>query len=81
MSVSLKDLGIDRLSLDERCQLLDEMWVSIASELEESDIPQSHKDLLERRLAAYEADPTAGSSWEEVRDRLRQRRQRRGVSS
>lgn len=34
------------------------------------DIPQSHKDELERRLAACEADPTAGAPWIEVKARL-----------
>ena len=31
------------------------------------------KALLEARLAAYEKDPDAGSSWEEVESRIRER--------
>ena len=33
----------------------------------------AEKELLEARLAAYEKDPDAGSSWEEVESRIRSR--------
>lgn len=34
-------------------------------------LTQAEKELLEARLAAYEKDPDAGSSWEEVESRIR----------
>ncbi|HEY5868038.1 MAG TPA: addiction module protein [Candidatus Tectomicrobia bacterium] len=71
MYTTVKSLGIDRLSLAERILLVEEIWDSIAAEVEALDIPQSHKDELDRRLAAYYADPHAGSRWEEVKARLR----------
>ena len=67
MHTTAKSLGIDRLSLAERILLVEEIWDSIAAEVEALDIPQSHKDELDRRLAAYHADPHAGASWEEAR--------------
>ena len=70
MHTTAKSLGIDRLSLAERILLVEEIWDSIAAEAEALDVPQSHKDELDRRLAAYRADPHAGSSWEEVKARL-----------
>ena len=70
MQTTVKSLGIDRLSLAERILLVEEIWDSIAAEAEALDVPQSHKDELDRRLAAYHADPHAGSSWEEVKARL-----------
>ena len=70
MHPTAKSLGIDRLSLAERILLVEEIWDSIATEVEALDIPQSHKDELDRRLAAYQADPQAGASWEEVKARL-----------
>ena len=73
MSVSIKSLGIDRLSIDERLQLVEDIWDDIASTVESRDIPQSHKDELDRRETAYQADPEAGSSWEDVKSRLAQR--------
>lgn len=70
MHATTKSLGIDRLSLAERILLVEEIWDSIAAEAESLEVPQSHKDELDRRLAAYHADPHAGSSWEDVKTRL-----------
>jgi putative addiction module component (TIGR02574 family) len=70
MQTTAKSLGIDRLSLAERILLVEEIWDSIAAEAEALDVLQSHKDELDRRLAAYHADPHAGASWEEVKARL-----------
>jgi putative addiction module component (TIGR02574 family) len=70
MHTTVKSLGIDRLSLAERILLVEEIWDSIAAEAEAMEVPQSHKDELDRRLVAYHADPQAGASWEEVKARL-----------
>ena len=70
MHATAKSLGIDRLSLAERILLVEEIWDSIAAEAEALDIPQFHKDELDRRLAAYHSDSHAGASWEEMRTRL-----------
>ena len=70
MTSLLKSLGIDRLTVDERIQLVQDLWDDIASSVELGGIPQSHKDLLEQRIAAHELDPQAGSTWEEVQARL-----------
>ena len=72
-TLAMNAFSIDRLSLDERLRLLEELWDSLLPSIETMDIPQSHKDELERRIAAHEADPEAGSTWEEVRERLRLR--------
>ena len=70
MHATAKSLGIDRLSLAERVLLVEEIWDSSAAEAEALEVPQSHKDELDRRLAAYDAEPPAGSSWEDVKSRL-----------
>lgn len=69
MSPTLHDLGIDRLSRQERLRLIGEIWDSI-SPIDQLDIPESHREELDRRLAAADADPGAGRPWEEVRARL-----------
>lgn len=71
MSPTLKTLGIDQMSVAERILLVEEIWDSIA--VEEAGVPltESQRQDLQRRIAAYEADPKAGSSWEEVKARLR----------
>jgi putative addiction module component (TIGR02574 family) len=70
MPTTAKSLSIDRLSLAARILLVEEIWDSIAAEAEALDVSQSHKDELDRRLAAYHADPHAGSSREEVGRRV-----------
>jgi putative addiction module component (TIGR02574 family) len=67
MPVSMKDLGLDKLSPDDRLALAQELWASVEAE---SGLTAAQKADLDRRIAAYEADPTAGSSWEEVEARL-----------
>ena len=70
MSPSAKSLGIDRLSRAERILLVEEIWDGIAAESEQLEIPQSHKDELDRRIADHDADPYSGSNWEDVKLRL-----------
>jgi putative addiction module component (TIGR02574 family) len=70
MELSLKSLGIDKLSVTERLVLVEDIWDSIAAEQQLLDMPNWHKDELDRRLAAYSANPSPGSSWNEVKARL-----------
>ncbi|MGE3818958.1 MAG: addiction module protein [Isosphaeraceae bacterium] len=72
MVTSAKSLGIDRLSVENRLRLVEEIWDGIAASVESMGIPQSHKDELDRRRAAMEADSTAGSSWDVVKARLKE---------
>ena len=50
---------------------MEEIWDSIAAEPEEIPLTDAQKQDLQRRLAAYEANPKEGASWEEVKARLR----------
>ena len=71
MSPTLTSLGIDQLSVAQRILLVEEIWDSIAAEEEKRPLTEAQRQDLQRRLAAYEANPKAGSSWEEVKARLR----------
>jgi putative addiction module component (TIGR02574 family) len=66
---TLQRLGIDRLSKEDRLHLIGEIWESLTP-IDELEIPESHRQELDRRLAAADADPAAGRPWEEVRARL-----------
>lgn len=70
MSTSAKDLGIDRLSVDEQLHLVEEIWDTIAAKVDACDLPQSHQEELDRRLEAQRSAPSPGSTWEEVKARL-----------
>ena len=70
MDATAKSLEIDRLSRADRMLLLGKIWDSIAAEAEALEVPRPHRDGLERRLAAHDAGPGSGLSWEDVKARL-----------
>lgn len=70
MTATLKALGIDRLSVNERLALLGDLWDSIAAEPDQVPVTDAQKQDLDRRIAAIDANPTTGSTWEEVKARL-----------
>jgi putative addiction module component (TIGR02574 family) len=70
MTPTMQSLGIDRLTVAEKLQLMEEIWDSIAATPAEVPLTQNQRQDLSRRLDEYEADPKAGSSWDEVKARL-----------
>ena len=58
---------------DER--VLNLMYGLMKADIEEDDFTPSeaHKQLLDERLASHKASPKEGSSWEEVKTRIRQK--------
>jgi len=71
MSPTLQSLGIDKLSVAQRILLVEEIWDSIAAEEAAIPLTDAQRQDLQRRIAAYEANRKAGSTWEEVKARLR----------
>jgi putative addiction module component (TIGR02574 family) len=59
-----------KLPLAERIELVEDLWDSIAADAEELPVPDSHREELARRRAAYRDDPGRVRPWEEVRERL-----------
>lgn len=70
MSATLKSFGLDRLTAGERLTLLGELWDSLAADPGQVPVTEAQKQDLRRRLAALDADPAAGSTWEGVKARL-----------
>jgi putative addiction module component (TIGR02574 family) len=70
MSPTIKALGIDQLTVAQRILLVEEIWDSIPDEADALPLTEAQKQDLQRRLTAYEANPKAGSNWEEVKARL-----------
>jgi len=64
MSVSLKSLGVEQLSVAERLVLVEELWDSIATDTPVTD-PQRAE--LDRRLADHQAHPDDVVPWDEVK--------------
>jgi len=69
----MKDLSVAEileLPVEERIRLVEIIWDSIAAVPEAVVLPDEWKSELERRLTEFEADPEAGSPWDEVRNRI-----------
>lgn len=69
MNIKLDDLK--HLPLSERLQLMEDLWDSIAGELEADALPESLKAEMDRRMEAYLKDPSTSLSLEEVRRRMK----------
>jgi putative addiction module component (TIGR02574 family) len=76
MSPTVKSLGIDRLTLDQRLALVQEIWDLIAAEQRPPLLAEAQRQELERRMAEDDRAPDDVIPWEQVKaqtlDRLRQ---------
>jgi putative addiction module component (TIGR02574 family) len=61
------------LTVEQRLELIGELWDSIPDSLNELPVPEWHREELERRLAAADTDPSAAIPWEQVKRRLREK--------
>jgi putative addiction module component (TIGR02574 family) len=73
MSVSLKSLGIDQLSVEERLALVEALWDSIAESTGELPLTEAQQAELDRRLAEHEAHPDDVVPWEDVKTSIEAR--------
>lgn len=67
MSTTFPLAEILRLSVDERIQLAQDIWDSIAAVPEAISLTDAQRAELDRRLAAYEGNPDEGIPWDEFR--------------
>ncbi len=58
---------IRQLSVDEQWELISEVSDEL---LLRDEMPEWHREELDRRIAKYESTPLEGSSWEEVNRRI-----------
>lgn len=67
MLPTLAELGIDQFSLEDRLNLAEAIWDSVAADLERSPLSDAQQRELERRLADSIARPDAVTAWEVVK--------------
>jgi len=71
--MTLQEFGIERLSNEERIELIGLIWDSIIDSGDRLPIPEWHLAELERRMADAKANPSASIPWEEVKAQLKKR--------
>ncbi len=74
MSQTLPDAATELLqtplTVDQRLELIGELWDSIPDSIDALPVPDWHRKELEKRIASADADPDAGVPWEDVKQRL-----------
>jgi putative addiction module component (TIGR02574 family) len=66
----LLKVEIPQLRIAERIQLAEDLWDSILEYQNELPLTDAQKQELDCRLDCYQQEPTAGSTWEVVKQRL-----------
>jgi putative addiction module component (TIGR02574 family) len=66
MPVTIAALGIDRLSVRERLELIEQIWDSLPEQVNPDEVPEWHRAELARRRAEADASPRAGKPWREA---------------
>ena len=67
MAATMKDLGIDRLSPEERVALALEIWESLGEARPRARLTAEQRAELARRDAELEANPGIALTWEQIR--------------
>jgi len=70
MVPTLQDLGIDRLTTNDRLALAEAIWETVARDMEGETLTEAQRMELERRLADSIARPDAVTPWEVVKARV-----------
>ena len=66
--------NILKLDISKRIQLVEDVWDSVAAVPEAIPLTEKQTKELDRRLAAYHHNPSAGSPWKEVQKRILSRK-------
>ena len=62
--------SLKQLPVSERIQLIEDLWDTIAEDPTSVGLTPEHIAELDQRLDELEANPTSGTPWETVRQRI-----------
>jgi putative addiction module component (TIGR02574 family) len=65
---------VKALSAREKLQLVDEIWVSVAPELDALEVSAEEKGMLDERWTAFLKNPASALTLEQFKERLKKRR-------
>ena len=63
--------GFDDLPVEDKIDYVLSLWDRIAARPDQIPVPEWHRQVLDERLAAHEANPAAARPWQDVRDEIR----------
>jgi putative addiction module component (TIGR02574 family) len=66
MPATIESLGIDRLTIDERLDLVQAIWDTIGPGVANTPLSEEMQREVDRRLMAHRANPSAAVPWEQV---------------
>ena len=66
MAVTIEALGIDRLTVRERLELIEQIWDSLPEQVNPDEVPPWHLAELAKRRAEADASPREGKPWREA---------------
>lgn len=71
-TLTLNQLRTSALELpaEERWDLAQEIWQSLAAGGPVNDLPDELREILDQRIAEDDSDPEGGSPWPEVKQRI-----------
>jgi putative addiction module component (TIGR02574 family) len=73
MAPTIEELGLDRLSAEDRLAVAEAIWDSVVREAAAAPVSAAQRAELERRLADSIARPEAVTSWEVIKARALER--------
>lgn len=73
MGATVKSLGIDRLNIDERLALVEEIWATICADAKAFPLTDGQRAELDRRVADDDSFPEDVVPWDEVKASARSR--------
>jgi putative addiction module component (TIGR02574 family) len=69
-SLPLPPPGFDDLSVEEKLDYVQSLWDRICAHPTEIPVPDWHRKVIQERLAAHRSDPGAVVPWEDARNEL-----------
>jgi putative addiction module component (TIGR02574 family) len=72
--MSVPAIDLDRLTMDERLDLIEKVWDSLGAEASMIPLTPSQRDELDRRLDDLDREGPTGSTWDEAIARIRSSR-------
>ena len=73
MSITSKTLGIDRIDVNERLALVEEIWASICADAQAFPLSEAQRAELDRRVADDNEFPDDVVPWDEVKKSVQAR--------